>query len=343
MRVHKLHIIFLLAGILVSGNTLASKIDTIYYQKGDRITAEVKSLENNQLKLSTDDAGTVYVEWDKIDSVKILNAMRIVLDDGKILYGKLLTAGEVGKCYIWGSEGDPLLMELFRIVSLAAMEEKFIDRLSGTLSSGFSYVKSTQVMQMNFDASVKYTAEKNQLELAYDGLFSQDPSSGYSQNQSGGATAIRLLPKNWFLLTQLYLESNSEMDLDLRTSLTLAGGNAFIRSNSSVLYGALGLAANRELSLGDAQNNLEGVITSKYSVFIYDDPEVSFTVEGDVLPSLTTLGRVRANIDSSLSWEIIKDFYLKWTFYYNYDSQPLSEGAEKNDWAVTLIGLEYKL
>jgi hypothetical protein len=61
-------------------NALASsKIDTIYFQNGDRITAEVKSLANNQLQLSTDDAKTINVQWDKVDSVQILNNMRILL------------------------------------------------------------------------------------------------------------------------------------------------------------------------------------------------------------------------------------------------------------------------
>lgn len=343
MQITKPYILLALAAIFISSNIQAAKIDTIYFQNGDRVTAEVKSLENNKLKLSTSDAGTVYVEWNKVDSVKILNNMRIVLEDGQIIYGKILTAGEAGKCYIWSSVDEPLLIELVHIVLLAPLEDKILNRLSGTLSAGFSYVKATQVMQMNFDGSIKYQAEKNQLELSYTGLFSKDSTSGYSQNQHGGATAIRMLPKNWFLISMLSLESNSEQDLDLRTSLTLGGGNAFIRTNTSILYAALGLQGNREISLGDAQFNLEGVLNTQYTVFIYDDPEVSFTFTGDLIPSLTTLGRVRTKIDSNLKWEVFNDFYLKWTFFYNFDSQPLSSTAERNDWAVTLIGVEYKL
>jgi len=343
MRIGKPFLLFTLAAIFISCNIQAAKIDTIYYQNGDRVTAEVKSLENNRLKLSTSDAGTIYVEWNKIDSVKILNNMRIVLDNGRILYGKILTAGEAGKCYIWSSVFEPVLVELVHIVILSPLEDKFFNRISGTLSSGFSYVKASKVMQMNFDGSVKYQAEKNQLELSYSGLFSKDSTADYSQNQNGGVTAIRILPKNWFLLSMLNFESNSEQNLDIRSSLTLGAGNSFIRTNTSFLYAALGLQGNREVSLGDAQFNLEGVITSQYSVFIYDDPEVSFDLTANLIPSLTTLGRVRTNIHSSLKWEIFTDFYIKWTVWYNYDSKPLSETAEKNDWAVTLIGVEFKL
>lgn len=343
MWIQTRYILLVLAGILFTCDLLASKIDTIYFQNGDRVTAEVKQLSNNQLRLSTDDAGTINVEWNKIDSVKILNPMRVLLSNGRILYGILLPAGEVGKCYLWTSIGDPLLLDLIRIVALAPMEEKLIDRFSGTLSSGFSYVKATRVMQMNLDATVKYTAEKNQLQLSYSGLFSQDPESGRTQNQNGGASVIRLLPKKWFLISEFTVESNSAMDLDIRTSLTLGGGNAVMRTNSSYLYVAMGLLGNREVSLGEEQFNLEGLIKSEYSIFIYDSPEVSFTLTGDLLPSLNNLGRVRADIDSNLKWEIFNDFYLKWTFYFSYDSRPISETSEKNDWAVTLIGVEYKL
>ena len=88
---------------------------------------------------------------------------------------------------------------------------------------------------------------------------------------------------------------------------------------------------------------MEGLLTANYSVFIYDNPDVSFNLTTKLIPSLSNLGRVRLDIDSNLKWEIFSDFYLKWTFFYNFDNQPLTEGAEKNDWAVTLLGVEYKL
>jgi hypothetical protein len=344
MNFKRFHIILGLMGLLHSGFTLAApKIDTIYFQRGDRITGEVKSLENNQLRLSTDDAKTITVEWNKVDSVKILNNMRIVLENGEIMYGKILTAGEQGKGYIWSSDGDPVLIDLIRIVLLTLIEDKFMNRLSGTLSSGFSYVKASKVMQTNFSGSVQYLAEKNQVQLSYDGIFTRDPESGYNQRQDGGASFFRFLPNKWFLVSSISLESNTELQLDLRTSLSLGGGNSIVNSNFSRMYIALGLQGTRENAAGANQNNMEGVIATSYSVFIYEDPEVSFNLSARLIPSLSNMGRIRADIDTNLKWEIFSDFYLKWTFYYNFDSRPLSETAEKNDWAVTLLGVEYKL
>ena len=321
---------------------LASKIDTIYLQKGDRITGEVKSLENNYLRLSTNDAGTLKVEWNKIDSVKILNSMRIELVDGRIMYGKLLTAGEVGSCYVWRREGDPALVKLIRIVGLSPVEEKFVDRLNGIVSTGFSYVKASDVAQLNFNGSLEYLARKNHGELYYDGLLTSD-SLKTTQRHHGGATFTRILPRNWFLVTSFSLESNSELELDLRSNWGMGGGKSLIRTNFTNFYLAGGFQVNRETSKGVEQFNLEGILHSNYSVFIYDDPEVSLDIKVELIPSLNDFGRLRSNINSNLRWEVFKDFFLKWTFYYTHDSKPLSETAAKSDWAITLLGLEYKL
>ena len=45
------------AGFLLAGE----KIDTVWFQKGDRITGEVTELVNNQVTLSTDDGGKVLI------------------------------------------------------------------------------------------------------------------------------------------------------------------------------------------------------------------------------------------------------------------------------------------
>lgn len=330
-------IMFLPATLMAS-----SKIDTIYFQNGDRITGEVKSLENDLLRLSTNDAQTVTIEWTKLDSVFIRNRMRILLDNGAIFYGILLPSGEVKSCMIWRSDGDPLLVAMNRIIVLSPIEDKFINRLSGFISSGFSYTKASDVMQMNLNGSLKYLANKNLIETSYSGNVTRDPL-GTTQRQNGGISFYRMLPRKWFILSELLGESNSEQQLDLRTTFGLGAGNSIIRTNSSHFYAATGILANRELSQEITQNNIEGIVAVKYSVFIYDDPEVTFDIGSNIIPSINDPGRIRSETESNLKWEIFSDFYLKWTFYYSFDSKPLAGGAEKSDWALTLLGLEYKL
>jgi hypothetical protein len=337
----------LLVGIMLwlfAGSTLAaSKIDTIYFRNGDRMTGEVKSLENNYLRLSTDDAGTIQIEWNKVDSVKILNIMRILLQDGQVYYGSLQPAGEKYYCYIWSTMGDPRLTPLTDIVNLTPLEDRFLDRLKGTLSSGFSYTKANDLMQINLNGSLTYLANKNQVDLFYDGNFTRQDTLASNQHQNSTLSFKRLLRRNWFLVSNLGFESSSELRLDLRTSFGVGGGKHLIHSNRTTLLIAGGIQGNKEEATGQIQYNLEGLVTANYKVYIYESPEVSFNLSADVIPSLNDPGRIRTSVDSNLKWEIFNDFYLKWTFYHSFDSKPLSEGAAKYDWAITLLGVEYKL
>lgn len=339
-RAQRLIIWLFFVHISVAG--FAAKIDTIYFQQGDRITGEVKSLLNNHLKLSTNDAGTVIIEWNKVDSVRILSTMRVVLRNGSILYGSLRTRGQFKGCFIWQTNGDPRQVRLDEIVEMSRLEERVLSRLNGSLSAGFSYTKASDIMQMNLDGSVTYTAAKNQVDLFYDGIYTLE-SEKKTQRQNGGINFRRLLPRRYFLLSGLGAESSSEQQLDLRTSAGFGAGNSLIYSNTSHFYIAAGILGNREWSGGDSRYNLEGKITLNYTLYIYDSPEVSINIRGDLIPSITDPGRIRTQIDSNLSWEIFSDFYLKWTFFHTFDSRPLSETAGKNDWAISLLGLEYKL
>ena len=329
---------------LFSCNLSASKSDTLYLQEGDRITAEVQSLNNNQLRVSTKDAGIIRVEWNKIDSVAILNTMQIVLADGQILYGQLLPCGIDKSCLIRRTRGDPVFMQLRRIVLLSPIEDTFFNRLNGTLSSGLNYTKASKILQMHATGNITYQAEKNQFALDYSGVFTREEGMESSQNQSGGFTFRRLFPKKWFLLGQLQAESNSELQLDLRTSAGIGGGNSILLTNTMNLYTAAGLLFGREVSVDLEQYNLEGKIVADYTVFIYDSPELSFNANASLIPSLNDPGRIRSEIKSSLRWEVLNDLYLKWSFYYVFDSRPLSGSKEdKSDWGISMLGLEFKL
>jgi hypothetical protein len=321
---------------------LGQKIDTIYFQYGDRITGEVKGLTNNQLRLSTYDASTIRIEWNKVDSVHILSNMRIVLRNGSILYGNLLPAGVEKGCFVEQTDGTSRQVRLDEIVEMSRLEDRILSRLTGSLSSGFSYTKASDVMQVNLDASVTYTAAKNQVELYYDGIFTSETEKN-TQRQNGGINFRRILPRKFFLVASLTGESSSEQQLDLRTSTLVGAGNSIIFNNTTHFLVAAGILGNREVSQDIVKFNLEGKVTVNYTVYIYDSPEVSLNVRGDLIPSLNDPGRVRAQIDSNLSWEIFSDFYLKWSFFYSFDSRPLSETASKYDWAISLLGLEYKL
>lgn len=318
----------------------SSKIDTVYFQHGDRLTGEVISLNKGVLKLKTDDGGTVSVEWKKIDSLCILNPVRILKHNGGILFGQLYPSGKTGMSILHDENGKQSEVYLQTIVELIQLEKRLWDRLSGTLSAGYSFIQATEVTQLDFAGSVQYKGEKTILVANYSVVLTDDGVET-TQRQTGGGSFNRILPNNWLALGKLLAESNSEFELDLRTSFITGASYSFVRSNSQTLNAGMGISLNREFSGDLAQNNIEGLFGVNYSLFILESPKVSINFQGFLLPGLNHFGRIRSDINSDLNIELFKDFYLKGTLFYNYDNEPLSGVDVTTDWGTTL-GFEFK-
>jgi hypothetical protein len=325
----------------INFSSASPRVDTIYFQNGDRITGEVKMLSNNLLRLSTDDAGTINIEWSKVDSIFVMNALRIDMSDGRILYGQLVPSGKIRKCILRRENGTTSEIELLNIVGLLPYKKKVFDRLSGTISSGLNYVKGSNVAQLNFDGSVEYQADKIILRMNYNLTLTRE-SNETSQRQTGGADLYRVLPKNWSILGRALGESNSYFELDLRTTFGLSGNYFLIRNNKQRLATGSGLIINREHSGDLTQDNLEGIVYLNYMLYLYDLPKITLNVYSDFIPSLNHFGRIRSEVHSSINWEIFKDLYLIYSFYNSFDNTPLSGVDVHGDWGITL-GLEYRL
>lgn len=64
-------------------------------------------------------------------------------------------------------------------------------------------------------------------------------------------------------------------------------------------------------------------------------PELDLSTNLQIIPNLTDTGRVRAELDISLKWEIVEDLFWQLSFYDSYDSDPIVADAEKNDYGVS--------
>src|SRR5688572_26580715 len=67
----------------------AQKTDSVWIRNGDRITGEVKSLYRGRLKYSTDDLGTIYIEWDKVVRISSRATFEVQLSSGLKYFGTL--------------------------------------------------------------------------------------------------------------------------------------------------------------------------------------------------------------------------------------------------------------
>ena len=83
-------IVAIAVALSVSATTHAQgRTDVVTLANGDRITGEIVRLERGRLEFKTDDAGTLYLEWDKLSSLVSTRLVEVLTTDGRRFLGSL--------------------------------------------------------------------------------------------------------------------------------------------------------------------------------------------------------------------------------------------------------------
>jgi hypothetical protein len=310
---------------------------------GDRITGEVKELAYGQLKYSTDDIGTLYIEWGKIVTIQSTQAFQVDMLDGRVLYGRLApeqglpgTVTLRGNTRAGGAE-EEFLLELQSIARINVLDEgSWRDRFDGSFSLGYSFAKSTGVEVFNLSATIQSRNQRRFWSVDLDSQLSDQDEGAASTRWSLVGTVSRPMKVNSFYREgTLQFTRNDELGLQLRGLLGGSIGRYLHVTPESEWRASLGLAASRERGTDETtRNNLEGQVGMSYRLFRLDTPKASVTASATVLPSITESGRVRGEASLNLRREIVKDLFVELQVYDSYDNRP-ADGASTNDWGVT--------
>jgi hypothetical protein len=326
---------FALAGLLLllcTGSARAQKTDSVWIRNGDRITGEVEALSRGLLKYSTDDLGTIYIEWDKVDRISTTTLVEVLLTSGQKYYG-FLQPGASG----WlGLAGESL--PLSQIVAMRPIDQKFFGRLSGYLDLGFSYQKANKTVQLTTGAQVVYRARTTETAFLISTFLEDREDADQTSRLASSFTERLLLSNRWSTGAVVGYDINEELDLAGRGRLVAFGARTFVQSNHIELYLTGGTLVTREryFSTDSSATGLEGLLGASFRAFRYDRPKLDLVISTQVYPSFTVAGRVRMQNDLRASYELIKDFMLTATLFDAYDSKPPTADAPTNDFGTTL-------
>jgi hypothetical protein len=334
----KAHSLRALASLLLTAlatPAAAVKTDVVVLRNGDRLTGEVQQLERGRLRLSTDDLGTVEIEWDKIASVEATAPFDVDDLAGRRYMGSLAPGPDPGRLLVsWGGRTESL--ELLSVVRIRRLSKSFWKRLDGSVDVGASYTSASSLFKLDLAGNIG--VERPGYAVSVDGSSTLSTQPGVEDTRRS-ALALgyeRRFPKRWVALGQGQLEQNRELGFDLRSSVTAGGGRYLAQGRRDKLLTGLGLSVNREQPVeGDATTNVEAVAVIAYDRFSHDFPQVDVSVTLAGFASFTESGRHRLELDARLKREIVRDFYLSLRAYDSYDSRPATEGAPTNDYGVT--------
>ncbi len=324
-----------LAGLLLllgAGAAEAQKTDSVWIRNGDRITGEVKSLSRGLLKYSTDDLGTIYIEWDKVERISTTTVVEVRLTSGRKFYGSLGLA-PAGRLVVAANT-----LPLSEIVTMAPIEGKFLGRLNGYLDLGFSYQKAHKAIQLSTGARVQYRGPKAETTLNISTFVEDRDDAAETSRLSTSLTERLFLSDRWSTGFVVGFDQNDELDLSGRARLVGFGTRTMTQSNHIEFLASGGVVLTREryFSTDETTSGFEGLLGVAFRAFRYDRPKLDVSLTSQAFPSFTIQGRVRLQNDLRVSYELVKDFMLTVTLFDAYDSKPPAEGIPKNDFGTTL-------
>jgi len=323
----------------------APKTDLVELVNGDRITCEIKGLEHNRLRVSTDHMGTVYIEWDKVARLRSTQQLLLERTDGSRHYGQVAATDSAGTLLVDKGNGGPVeRLETGAVVRVTPIEGgALIERLDGYVSAGLDVQKAGE--RRNLDLAGGLSSRTRRREWSLDG-------SANITDDSAGETSERYdLQGSWrqFLHGRDFyqgigkLSRNTELDLAMRTLAGGVFGRYFVQSNLAEWAGGVGLAVSREnYTGGESFESVEAVLMTEFAIFRYDFPETDIGGSLVLLPSLTESGRYRAEADLRVKYEFVDDLYFELKLYGSYDSQPPGTESEQSDYGmVTSLGYSF--
>ncbi len=328
--------------LALSSNSFADD-DVLIIDNGDRLTGELKSLERGRLRFDTSATGTIPIEWDEVALLTSYQNIQVETESGDRYLGKLVSQSHRGHIVVETGDG-PVDLAMDKVVSMIPIEERGIDRIDASVTAGFNIAKASDVRQAQLGFDLAARSELRVLGLEVDSVTSDSQDNESSQRHSLDLTYRRLWADRWVSGGLLRLERNDELGLDLRTSLGVGGGRSLLRTNSAVVWLTGGVQLSRENVSGSLpdEDTVEAFAALEWDWFRYDTPELDLSSNLQVIPNLTDTGRVRAELDVSLTWEMIVDLFWRVEFYRSYDSDPVADGAAGNDYGIiTSLGWSF--
>jgi len=309
---------------------------------GDRITGEIVQLDRGRLEFKTDDAGTLYLEWDKLSSLVAKRLVEVLTTDGRRFLGTLGRAADRSIAVVT-SEGA-VALQMSEVTLITPIGTSFWQQLDGSIDAGFSYTRSSGVAQLNVNSDTVYRKLASRTRLTASLTQTKtDDDSGRDDRAYLEMSYLRYPWARWFILTAGRFETNESLGLTLRSQIGAAAGPRLINSNRAQLVLGAGLAFNQERGVDvEPTGNVEAFFTFGTSFYTYDRPKTNLDVNLQYYPSLSDVGRQRLQLDAGAKRELWKDLFVAVNLYNTYDNRPPNPTADRNDVGIVLsIGWTY--
>ncbi len=319
--------------LLLVSQGLSAQADSVFFESGEFVIGEIKSMDRGVLKIETDYSDSDFlIEWTKVSGIHTITRFMITHTDGSKYYGYVHSLND-STFLILDYGGKRIEARKIDIVALSPFDDKFLDRLDASISLGFDLAKAQNLTSLSTRSAVGYKAQKWSTDISFSTVRSNQDSVEEIQRTEAELNFRYILPRRFYAIGTVSGLSNTEQKLDLRMNMQLGVGNFLVRTNYMYWGAKMGFNRNieRYSSEEDERQSWEGYLGTEVNLFDMGDLDLNFTFMA--YPGLTELGRVRTDSKLDVKYELPLDFYINLGVSFNYDNRP-AEGAGTIDYVL---------
>jgi hypothetical protein len=298
--------------------------DSIFLYNGQVLIGQIQGAQTGVITIDDIDLKLTNVKLYKIRRLSSPHRFRIETTGRNIYYGSLEAAEQNGHINIIMEDSSRLLLALVNINLLIPLERDFFKRLDGNLSAGFSYTKSSNIGQVNFNGTATYATRLFENQLSASELGSIDSGKFSRDNENVELFSNYNITPSWFAAGLLNYQRNLELSISRRYQEMIGGGNKLVVQKSWQLLAITGIAFNQEKSTSGELSGLllEIPVMLRFNLYKFTHPNIQITSSQTAYISLGQQGRIRYSGSTTFAWELVRYFYLDINPYTNFDSKP---------------------
>ncbi|MEH6546758.1 MAG: DUF481 domain-containing protein, partial [Sneathiella sp.] len=214
--------------------SMAAQADEVFLKNGDKLTGTVISKAEDKLVFETTYAGKVEINWADISRLTTDQAVRIQLDDDKMLEGPL-TAPADNKLEVVDTAAGAKAIDLDQVAAINPPD------LSGLRYSGFFNIGlkkeegNTDAETYHVDGEGTFRWPDDRFIIALNADYENNDGANTKQTFNLFNTYDHFIDEQWYWNNGLSFEHDKYADLRLRTTATTGLGYQIYDTNSTSL------------------------------------------------------------------------------------------------------------
>jgi putative salt-induced outer membrane protein YdiY len=316
--------------------------DEVHLKNGDRLTGEVKSLEEDGLVLVTSYAGEITIKWPEVAALRTDKPIKVVLTDESVVEG-ISQQGEE-------EEMNLLTEKIEGGVSFSLADVKSINpkppepalKISARANVGIDVKKgNTDTETYHFDGSFVARTDKNRYRAAFE--MDNEKSSGVdtADNWLGTINYDHFLSDKWFLYGNASFESDQFKDLNLRSVLGVGSGYQFIETPATKFSGEVGFSyANEDYELDEDNSYPAGRLAFMIEKPLFDE-RVMFFHNDEALFNLEDADDITIRTQTGFRFPFYRRLNMTLQYNLDWEKMPATGQKKTDDRYLVTLGFEY--